>query len=157
MRYKNMSQSSKDAMAWAKGKTVLTDGRVRGDKNILSEKSFAASSSVRTLLYKLDLKQHKCECCNLSTWNGDLITFELHHLNGITTDNRIENLQILCPNCHSQTKNFRNNNIKPHVDRTDEEIIKALKLHNNNRRRALIELGMAPKGGNYKRLNKFLI
>ena len=62
------------------------------------------------------LKPYKCEVCGISTWNGKKITLELHHKNGVHSDNHIDNLQILCPNCHSQTKNFRSKNIKQRLN-----------------------------------------
>lgn len=42
---------------------------------------------------------------------GNPIPLELHHINGINTDNRISNLQLICPNCHAQTDNYRGKNI----------------------------------------------
>jgi 5-methylcytosine-specific restriction endonuclease McrA len=36
----------------------------------------------------------------------------LHHINGDGRDNRLENLQFLCPNCHSQTENFAGRNVR---------------------------------------------
>lgn len=63
-------------------------------------------------LIKYNFKQYRCEICGISTWNGKQIVLELHHKNGIHTDNHINNLEILCPNCHSQTENFRSKNIK---------------------------------------------
>lgn len=76
----------------------------------LCEHSSLSSSKVKTLVYKLNLKENKCERCGISEWQGESIQCELHHINGDPTDNRIENLQILCPNCHSQTENFRSRN-----------------------------------------------
>ena len=61
-------------------------------------------------MYKLGLKENRCEICGITEWQGKSIQCELHHINGNPTDNRIENLQILCPNCHSQTDNFRSRN-----------------------------------------------
>ena len=57
-------------------------------------------------LYRDGLKKRQCEICGITDWQGKEITFHLHHINGNHNDNRIENLQILCPNCHSQTDNF---------------------------------------------------
>ena len=53
-----------------------------------------------------------CECCGLKKWNGKQIKLQLHHINGDNTDNRLENLQLLCPNCHSLTDTYCGNNIK---------------------------------------------
>jgi len=48
-----------------------------------------------------------CEKCGLSVWQGAPIPLEIHHINGTNTDNRFDNLQLLCPNCHAQTNNYR--------------------------------------------------
>lgn len=58
------------------------------------------------------IKENKCECCGISEWNGLKINCELDHINGNSRDHRLENLRILCPNCHSQTDTFRAKNIK---------------------------------------------
>lgn len=56
--------------------------------------------------YLLENK-YECESCRISEWNGEHLTLELEHINGNRRDNRIENLSLLCPNCHSQTKTWR--------------------------------------------------
>lgn len=76
----------------------------------LCEHSSLSSANVKELVYRLGLKENKCEKCGLSEWQGEPLICELHHINGDSTDNRIENLIILCPNCHSQTYNFRSRN-----------------------------------------------
>ena len=78
----------------------------------LCEHSSLSSSNVKNLVYRLGLKENKCEICGINTWLGNPIICEIHHINGDSSDNRIENLQILCPNCHSQTDNFRSRNRK---------------------------------------------
>lgn len=47
-----------------------------------------------------------CEGCGLTTWRDRPLSLALHHINGEGSDNRLENLSLLCPNCHSQTENF---------------------------------------------------
>jgi hypothetical protein len=58
------------------------------------------------------IKDNICEVCGLKEWNNSQIQMELHHLNGVRTDHRPNNLQMICPNCHSQTKTYRAKNIK---------------------------------------------
>lgn len=59
-------------------------------------------------------REDKCEICGISEWQGQSISLHVHHIDGNHTNNVLENLQILCPNCHSQTdtycaKNRKNN------------------------------------------------
>ena len=62
-------------------------------------------------LYKAGIKENKCEICGLEEWNGQKIECELDHIDGNSKNHLLENLRIICPNCHSQTHNFRANNI----------------------------------------------
>lgn len=87
----------------------------------LCEHSSLSSANVKELVYKLGLKENKCEICGITEWLENPIVCELHHINGDSTDNRIENLQILCPNCHSQTDNFRSRNRSKKVMSAQEE------------------------------------
>ena len=50
-------------------------------------------------------KKHECESCGLSEWMDGLIPIELHHIDGNKHNNSLDNLQILCPNCHALTPN----------------------------------------------------
>ena len=52
------------------------------------------------------IKRSACEECGIADWLGRPIGLALHHINGDRVDNRVENLELLCPNCHSQTNNF---------------------------------------------------
>lgn len=65
------------------------------------------SYKLKNKLIKAGIKENKCECCGITEWNGKQINFELHHIDGNSSNNLLSNLQILCPNCHSQTDNFR--------------------------------------------------
>ena len=60
-----------------------------------------SSSKLREKLFQDGLKQEQCELCGIVEWFGKKIPLELHHKNGNHFDNSLDNLQILCPNCHS--------------------------------------------------------
>lgn len=73
------------------------------------------STNRRHLVMRLvsaGLKDRSCETCGLSHWQGAPLVVQLHHVNGDGVDNRLENLQLLCPNCHSQTDNWGGRNVK---------------------------------------------
>jgi Zn finger protein HypA/HybF involved in hydrogenase expression len=88
---------------------------------ILVKGSVYGSSKLKKRLIDEGLKTSKCECCNLSEWMGNPIGLELHHINGDSNDNQLHNLQILCPNCHSMTDNYRGRNIKTKKTEPTEE------------------------------------
>jgi len=94
------------------------------------------------------LRGRKCECCGTTEWLGQPINLEIHHLNGDRSDNRLENLQLLCPNCHSYTNTFCYKSKDTQVQEND--FVEAL-LISSNIRAALIKLGLTPSGGNYSR------
>jgi hypothetical protein len=56
------------------------------------------------------LKVNHCEQCGLTEWRNRPLSMALHHVNGDGKDNRLANLELLCPNCHAQTENFAGRN-----------------------------------------------
>ena len=95
---------------WARGVPRPGTGFVKRPlEEILVRHSPAVSSgALRRRLIKEGVKSAKCEECGLDTWRGQPITLQLDHINGDHTDNRLENLRILCPNCHAQTPTWCN-------------------------------------------------
>lgn len=58
-------------------------------------------------LIKTGLKDNRCERCDLTSWMNSEISLELHHKDGNNRNHTLDNLELLCPNCHSQTETFR--------------------------------------------------
>lgn len=79
---------------------------------ILKENFPYNTTTLKNRLIDEGLKEWKCEECKRTEWNGKPIALELHHINGDRNDNRIENIQLLCPNCHAQTDAYRGKNTK---------------------------------------------
>jgi DNA-binding transcriptional ArsR family regulator len=61
---------------------------------------------VKLRLLSAGVKENRCEECGISEWLDEPLSMTLHHVNGDGDDNRLANLRLLCPNCHSQTPNF---------------------------------------------------
>lgn len=66
------------------------------------------SAVLKDWLYQTGLKTPCCEKCQIKDWQGERIVFHLDHIDGNHYNNNLENLRILCPNCHSQTPTFGN-------------------------------------------------
>lgn len=88
----------------------------RNLKEILTVNQKISTYHLKLRLIKEEVFEHKCYKCGLKEWDGKPIPIELEHKNGIRTDFRIENLTILCPNCHAQTPTYRGKNKKSFKD-----------------------------------------
>lgn len=97
---------------WNKGLKGVGTPRVEL-KDILVQHSSFQSYKLKKRLYKENLKNPSCEECGWAKKRNDgIIPVELDHINGDRHDNRLENLRILCPNCHSLKSTHRGRNIK---------------------------------------------
>lgn len=74
-----------------------------------------STSSLRVRLLEGGILEHKCCICNLTEWCSQPIPVELDHVNGVNNDHRLENLRLLCPNCHAQTPTYKGKNKKRKV------------------------------------------
>lgn len=104
----NLDISHFTGKSWAKGQTAKTNLNIRKKdlSEVLIENSKWDSYKIKNRLIEDGYKEYKCECCGITEWNGKPAPLELHHINGNHSDNRLENLQILCCNCHAQTENY---------------------------------------------------
>lgn len=78
---------------------------------LVENSSYNNRYSLKKRLLEAGLLKNHCYFCGLkSVWNGKPLSLQLEHSNGVFDDNRLSNLKLLCPNCHSQTKTFGGGN-----------------------------------------------
>lgn len=66
---------------------------------------------LRGYIERHNVLEYKCQTCGCDgNWQNGIIALEVDHINGDNTDNRIENLRYLCPNCHALTETYRGRN-----------------------------------------------
>ena len=106
----NLDTSHWNGQGWNRGRKFPTKKTFVQDK--LTADSNWNTNVLRRQLISSGMFEHRCQGCNLNSWLNNLIPLELDHINGIRTDNRIENLRILCPNCHALTPTYRGKNKK---------------------------------------------
>lgn len=107
IKYFNIDISHFTGQGWNKGKK---HGPKRSLDDYLSNKFPIKTYSLKRRLLAEGIFQHKCYNCNNEEWLGEPTPLELHHIDGNSKNNNLSNLQLLCPNCHSLTSNYRGRN-----------------------------------------------
>ncbi len=77
---------------------------------VINSKYGGGTYKLKNRLLQEGYFERKCYNCNRIKWLDQLIPLELEHINGDKFDNRIENLTLLCPNCHALTPTYRGKN-----------------------------------------------
>lgn len=114
-------------------------------------------TSLRRLIFKNNLFPYRCNNCGIKEWNCKPITLEIEHKDGDRFNNCKDNLELLCPNCHSQTETFRRNRTKnlSKIHISDKRILEEIKKCDNINQ-VLLNLNLSNSGGNYKRIHKII-
>jgi hypothetical protein len=76
-------------------------------EEVLVHKKLENTWKLKNRLLREGIKKHQCERCQITEWLGEPIPLELHHKDGDRTNNTLQNIELLCPNCHALTDNYR--------------------------------------------------
>jgi hypothetical protein len=146
----NSTEHLAGSRGWSKGKILAPK------EEIFCAHSRYDTGYAKKALIQWKLREEACETCGIDSWCDKPIVLELDHINGDNRDHRLENIRLLCPNCHSQTPTWRGRNKNAGKKKvTDKELLEALNRESSIRQ-ALISVGLAAKGGNYSRCKKLL-
>lgn len=109
----NMDTSHMRGQGWSRGipSGIPAPNKIPLEEILVKDSTYTNSHRIKKRLIDIGLKEATCEACRLSEWKGRPIALELNHINGDRFDHRLDNLQLLCPNCHAQTPYYRGKNI----------------------------------------------
>lgn len=112
LKFYKINTSHLKGQGWNKGLRGIGKPIIPLDKILVKNSNFQ-SYKLKNRLFKEGLKKASCEKCGWAKKSKDgRIPVELDHINGISVDNRLKNLRILCPNCHSLEPTHRGCNRK---------------------------------------------
>lgn len=83
------------------GRGIKSDPKRLTAEEYAKSNGHISSHKLRVKLIEDGIKEAKCESCNGIEWMGKPMPLELHHINGDHYDNSLDNLKVLCPNCHT--------------------------------------------------------
>jgi len=108
----NLSTKHFTGQRWNKNKCCKGKYAIPLKEILVENSTYTSTNHLRRRLLDEKVFEYICNNCKLTEWMGQPIPLELEHKNGIRKDNRKENLELLCPNCHAQTKYYCGKNIK---------------------------------------------
>ena len=80
-------------------------------ENLFVDNSSVSNQTIRKYLLDYNLIPYVCSNCGCDGhWQGQILALQLHHKDGKNTNNQLDNLTFLCPNCHAITENFAGKN-----------------------------------------------
>jgi len=109
-------------LAHNKGKSFISKTKTPLEDILVINSTFSRTN-LKIRLLKEGLLNNKCSICGqLPIWNNKPLSLQIDHINGVPDDNRLENLRILCPHCHSQTDTFAGKSNRKNFDLLPSEI-----------------------------------
>lgn len=111
----NLDTNHWTGQAHLRGKTHSYEhkNKIPIEKILVENSTYYDTTTLKKRLLKINLLKNQCSNCGLEPiWNDKPLCLQLEHINGKRIDNRLENLTLLCPNCHSQTSTYCGRNIK---------------------------------------------
>jgi len=128
------------------------------DSVFCAHSHYVNRSLIKSMLIKHEIIKDVCSICGINTWMNKPVTLQVDHIDGDRHNNLIDNIRLLCPTCHSQTKTFSGANVKLQFNKkykSDNDFIDVIK-ESPNARIALMKLGLQAFGGNYNRIRKII-
>lgn len=116
MRELGLDRSHFTGKGWRKGAPTPVQPARPLEEVLVRDSTMQSTAHLRQRLLKEGIKDARCEGCGGTDWRGRAMPLQLDHINGDRTDNRLENLRLLCPNCHAQTDTWCGKN-RGRIDR----------------------------------------
>jgi hypothetical protein len=92
---------------WAVGNRYRGRKAVQLENVLIENSTYLNRTVLKRRLFETEIwKEYKCAICGISEWLGNKLVLRLDHINGVSNDNRLENLRLVCPNCDSQLPTF---------------------------------------------------
>ena len=100
-------RAKKLGIKWSEKKSPIGSGKKIPLKDILEGKYPQYQTfKLKNRLISEGIKENKCDKCNIKEWQGNPLNMQLEHKDGNPHNHKLENLEFLCPNCHSQTETY---------------------------------------------------